>query len=95
MKYVHFTYYAPCAGSTEEEWVSFPEHFPEDTITDFANEGAESNGENWEHLVWDEVDGDCTEEEIDRAFENYWTEVYGHWDYCTKEEWEENAGYEY
>lgn len=93
-KYVHFTYHAPYCGCDEEEWVAFLPSFPEENIADWAEEGAQLNGESWESLVWDEIDEDYTEKETDQVFDFYWSEVSGCWEYCTKEEWEENDGYD-
>lgn len=87
MIYIKFTYDTPYVGTAEHDYLAFSDDTTEDFLNEWAENGAQTNGESYEYLIegWNE---EPTEEEL----EDYWEGVVGYWERITKEEWEENDG---
>lgn len=91
MQYVKFHYTNPFAGCDADEYIAFNNPMTESELNDWAEEGAQLNGENYEYLAngWD---ADPTNEDYESNLEFYWEDVSGYFEIITKEEWEENNG---
>lgn len=87
MIYIKFTYDTPYAGTTEYDYLAFPDDTTEDFLNEWAENDAQINGESYEYLIegWDR---EPTEEEL----ENYWEGVAGYWERISEKEWKEHDG---
>lgn len=88
MKYVHFSGSNEYCGTDYDEYVVFEDDYSESKICEYSDELAYSNAESYEYMEtgWDSD----FESEDDREayYDNAMT--YCSWDYCSKEEYEEN-----
>lgn len=89
MKYVRFYGGNGYCGCDYEEYQVFEDDVPEDEIETYATELGYENAENYEYVVTGWNEDFETEDDRQEYYEDALS--YCGWDYCTKEEFEENT----
>lgn len=88
MKYVRFYGGNGYCGCDYEEYVAFEDDESPAIIDAYSNELAYENAESYEYVVTGYDEDFDTVEERDEYYEDAYS--YCGWDYCSKEEFEEN-----
>lgn len=88
MKYVRFYGGNGYCGCDYEDYVVFDDNCPEREIDDYSEQLAYENAENFEYVVTGWNSDFETEDDRELYYEDALS--YCGWDYCSKEEFEEN-----
>ncbi len=88
MKYVHFSGSNGYCGTDYDEYVAFEDDCSENEICEYSDELAYQCAESYESTATDWATGFETEDDREAYYEDAMS--YCGWNYCSKEEYEEN-----
>lgn len=83
-RYICFSFSNGYCGCDIQEFIAFPSDYSDKNVSDYGNDMLSDYADEYKPFLDDE-------DEVDYYYENYSFD----WEEVSKEEWEENGGYDY